>query len=38
MSQLSYADWQARAAGLDFRNQAFINGQFVPSASGGCRV
>ena len=34
MSQLSYADWQARAAGLDFRNQAFINGQFVPAASG----
>ncbi len=34
MSQLSHADWQARAAGLSFRNQAFINGQFVPAASG----
>lgn len=33
-SKLSRDEWVARAEGLDFRNQAFINGRYVPAASG----
>jgi acyl-CoA reductase-like NAD-dependent aldehyde dehydrogenase len=31
---LSRDDWKARVTTLNFRNQAFIGGKFVPSASG----
>lgn len=31
---LTLQDWQQRARELDFRNQAFIGGAFVPAASG----
>ena len=31
---LTLDDWKARAAVLEFRNQAFIDGQFVDAASG----
>lgn len=34
MSEMTLKDWTAAAAGLSFRNQIFIDGQFVPSASG----
>lgn len=35
MSQsLSRSDWETKAKALSIRNQAFINGQYVPSASG----
>ncbi|WP_068110453.1 aldehyde dehydrogenase [Tropicimonas marinistellae] len=34
MSDLSHTDWQARAAALSFRSQAFIGGTFVDAASG----
>ena len=34
MRDLSHDDWKARAEGLTFRHQAFINGRFVPAASG----
>ena len=30
----SHNDWKSRAAGLSFRNQAFIDGNFVDAASG----
>ena len=30
----TYQDWKTRADGLTFRNQAFIDGQFVDAASG----
>ncbi len=30
----THAEWKSRAAGLRFRNQCFIDGRFVPSASG----
>ena len=30
----SHEDWKSRAAGLSFRNQAFIDGNFVDAASG----
>ncbi len=30
----SHEDWKSRAAGLSFRNQAFIDGTFVDAASG----
>ena len=30
----SHDDWKSRAAGLRFRNQAFIDGKFVDAASG----
>ncbi len=31
---LSRAEWEAKAKALTIRNQAFINGQYVPAASG----
>ncbi len=31
---LTYDDWKVRAAALTFRNQLYIDGAFVPSASG----
>jgi acyl-CoA reductase-like NAD-dependent aldehyde dehydrogenase len=31
---LSRDDWKARVATLNFRNQAFVGGKFVPAASG----
>ena len=31
---LSLDDWKTRASGLNYRNQAFINGKFVPAVSG----
>ena len=34
MSDMTLKDWTAAAAKLSFRNQVFIDGQFVPSASG----
>lgn len=35
MSQsLSRAEWESKAKALTIRNQAFINGQYVPAASG----
>ncbi len=34
MLDYSHEDWKARAAGLSFRGQAFINGSFVDAASG----
>ena len=34
MTDLSHADWKARAGGLSFRHQAFIGGKFVDAASG----
>ena len=34
MSEMTLKDWTSAAAGLSFRNQIFIDGQFVPSASG----
>ena len=34
MAQVSTIDWQTRATQLQFRQQAFINGRFVPAASG----
>ncbi|MFV3077228.1 aldehyde dehydrogenase [Niveispirillum fermenti] len=34
MDALSATDWQDRAARLSFRTQAFIDGAFVPAASG----
>lgn len=35
MSQsLSRSEWETKAKALSIRNQAFINGQYVPSASG----
>ncbi|MCV6584966.1 MAG: aldehyde dehydrogenase [Marinibacterium sp.] len=34
MSDLSHADWTARAARLSFRAQAFIDGAFVDAGSG----
>ena len=34
MLDYNKADWTKRASGLTFRNQAFINGQFVDAASG----
>lgn len=34
MTDRSFADWQALAAGLRFRDQAFIDGRFVPAQSG----
>ena len=33
-AQLSRDDWKSRIGGLSYRNQAFIDGKFVPSASG----
>ena len=30
MSQLTFQEWQSAAAKLTFRNQAFIDGKFVP--------
>ena len=30
---LSLDDWKTRASGLTYRNQAFINGKFVPAIS-----
>lgn len=34
MTDRSFADWKALAAGMKFRDQAFIDGKFVPSQSG----
>ena len=34
MTDRSFADWQALAAGLRFRDQAFIDGKFIPAQSG----
>lgn len=34
MADHSHEDWKSRAAALEFRNQAFINGKFVDAASG----
>ncbi|HEY7702639.1 MAG TPA: aldehyde dehydrogenase family protein, partial [Candidatus Limnocylindrales bacterium] len=34
MSAVAAADWIARAAGIRPRNEAFIDGRFVPAASG----
>ena len=34
MLDYSHKDWKSRAAGLSFRNQAFIDGNFVDAASG----
>ncbi len=34
MTDMRHQDWTAAAAALDIRHQAFINGAFVPAASG----
>jgi gamma-glutamyl-gamma-aminobutyraldehyde dehydrogenase len=34
MSNNTFQDWKQKADSLDFRHQAFINGQFVDAASG----
>jgi gamma-glutamyl-gamma-aminobutyraldehyde dehydrogenase len=34
MTDRSFADWKGLAAGLKFRDQAFIDGKFVPAQSG----
>ena len=34
MSDMTLKDWTAAAAGLSLRHQIFLDGQFVPSASG----
>lgn len=34
MTDRSFADWKALAAGMKLRDQAFIDGKFVPSQSG----
>ncbi|MBF7142342.1 MULTISPECIES: aldehyde dehydrogenase [Pseudomonas] len=34
MSDLTLADWQQRAQGLNVEGRAFINGQYTPAASG----
>ena len=34
MTDRSFANWQALAAGLRFRDQAFIDGKFIPAQSG----
>ena len=34
MLDLTHQDWKTRAASLDFRHQAFIDGKFVDAASG----
>lgn len=34
MTHRSFADWKALADGMTFRDQAFIDGKFVPSQSG----
>ncbi|SER48817.1 gamma-glutamyl-gamma-aminobutyraldehyde dehydrogenase [Faunimonas pinastri] len=34
MGEMSLADWQSRAGKLSFRSQIFIDGRFVPAASG----
>ncbi len=34
MADYTFEDWKARAAALNFRNQAFIDGKFVDAASG----
>ncbi|MEO0810681.1 MAG: aldehyde dehydrogenase [Pseudomonadota bacterium] len=34
MTEYTHDDWKSRAAALEFRNKAFINGQFVDAASG----
>lgn len=33
-SKLTHADWQARAQALDIRSLAFVDGRYVPAASG----
>ncbi len=34
MTNRSFADWKTLAAGMKFRDQAFIDGRFVPAQSG----
>jgi gamma-glutamyl-gamma-aminobutyraldehyde dehydrogenase len=34
MGELSHSEWVARAAGITFRNKAFIDGKFVSAKSG----
>lgn len=34
MTELTFADWKAKAAALKFRNQCFIDGKFCDAASG----